>query len=77
MDIKLLESLKTAIPLMPGFVYLKDKQGAYLVCSLLMAEAAGLISSSEIMGKTDFELPWKELANDIRKSDLEIGRAHV
>lgn len=72
MDIKLLESLKTAIPLMPGFVYLKDKQGAYLVCSLLMAEAAGLISSSEIMGKTDFELPWKELANDIRKSDLEI-----
>lgn len=69
---KLLESLKTAIPLLPGLCYLKDKSGAYLACSVKMAEAAGLNSHCEMAGKTDFELPWKDLADDIRKADLEL-----
>jgi PAS domain S-box-containing protein len=72
MDIKLLNSLEIVLPLMPGYAYWKDKQGVYLGCNELFASAAGLSSRQEIIGKTDLDLPWKDVDEDIKKTDLDV-----
>lgn len=60
------------ISLMPGHVYWKDKDGFFLGCNEEQAKAAGLNSRKDIIGKTDYELPWKEQAHILRKSDLKV-----
>lgn len=62
------------ISLMPGHVYWKDKNGVLLGCNDLQAKSAGLASREEIVGKTDYELPWKEQADSLRSADLEVMR---
>jgi PAS domain S-box-containing protein len=52
------EILKLVLNNMPAFVFWKDRNSVYLGCNYLFAENAGL-SSEEIAGKTDFDLPWK------------------
>jgi len=42
----------------PGVVFWKDKQSKYLGCNQAFAAAAGLQTSEQIAGKTDFDLPW-------------------
>src|SRR6185312_10385114 len=64
--------LDNIISLMPGHVYWKDKDGFFLGCNEEQARAAGLNSRQEIIGKTDFELPWKEQASILRSSDLKV-----
>ena len=44
----------------PDFVFWKDLNSVYLGCNLRFAEAGGLSSPNEIIGKTDFDLSWTE-----------------
>lgn len=44
----------------PQSVFWKDLQGRYLGCNIGFAHGAGLGSPDEIIGKTDFDLPWPE-----------------
>ncbi len=57
----------------PGVVFWKDTQSNYLGCNYSFAAGAGLNSSIEIIGKTDFDLPWSatEIAN-YRADDYEV-----
>jgi PAS domain S-box-containing protein len=41
-----------------------------------MVEMAGLKSREEIIGKTDYELPWKKQAEEIRKTDQQVISTH-
>ncbi len=41
----------------PQSVFWKDREGRYLGCNAHFARAAGLASSDDIVGKTDFDLP--------------------
>jgi PAS domain S-box-containing protein len=50
--------LATVISSLPNPLFWKDKQGRYLGCSQSFAEWLGLKSASEVIGKTDTELPW-------------------
>jgi len=70
--IERLELLENIIALMPGHVYWKDKDCILLGCNDLQAKSAGLSSRKEIIGKTDFDMPWREQADSLRKIDLEI-----
>lgn len=45
---------------MPGHLYWKDKNGVYLGCNDRQARSLGLTQGSQVVGKTDFELPWGE-----------------
>ena len=40
-----------------GIHWSKDKDGKYLSCNDLMVETLGLNNKSDIVGKTDYELP--------------------
>ena len=44
----------------PFFVFLKDKESRYVFANNSIAHFLGLRSGNEIVGRTDFELPWKE-----------------
>ncbi len=52
------QMLRTVLDQFPGVVYWKDRQSVYLGCNQASATAAGLSSPEEIIGKTDFDLPW-------------------
>lgn len=57
----------------PAHVYWKNKEGTYLGCNDSQARTLGMSSGQEIIGKTDFDLPWgSELAKAYRENDLRI-----
>lgn len=61
----------------PGSVYLKDIHGVYLGCNQMQADMAGFESPNDIIGKTDYQLPWKEIATSLREVDQRIMKTGV
>ncbi len=66
--------LKTIIKTLPGSIYWKNMEGVYLGCNDFMLEMAGL---DDVVGKTDFDLPWKKEASQIRKNDLNTIKSNA
>jgi len=56
----------------PGIVYWKDRDGVYLGCNDLEAKYAKLASPDEIVGKTDYDLPWRDVADILRATDRRV-----
>lgn len=52
--------LQLVLDTIPQKVFWKDTESVYLGCNQLFAADAGLESPEEIIGLTDFELPWTE-----------------
>ncbi|HYM62324.1 MAG TPA: PAS domain S-box protein [Thermoanaerobaculia bacterium] len=57
---------------LPQAIFRKDRDSVYLDCNGAMARAAGLRSAADIAGKTDANLPWRDLATDLRADDSEV-----
>jgi two-component system, OmpR family, aerobic respiration control sensor histidine kinase ArcB len=57
------------LDLTPSSVYWKDLDGIYLGCNLSMLNMVGLSSFVEIIGKTDYDLPWGSSADILREND--------
>ncbi len=71
-EIALLESkqfLQTVIDSFPLFVFWKDRQSVYLGCNQKFAIAGGVRSPMEIVGKTDYDLPWENTEADAYRAD--------
>ncbi len=65
---------------LPMFSYKKNKQGVYFECNSLFAYMAGCDFPEDIVGKTDTDLPWKELPKEIlegEKKALALQLTHV
>jgi len=57
----------------PQSIFWKDKEGIYLGCNKTFANEAGLMNPNDIIGKTDFDLPWpQEDAEAYRADDKEV-----
>ncbi|QDU56228.1 PAS domain-containing sensor histidine kinase [Aeoliella mucimassa] len=50
--------LQTIVDSAPLAIFWKDRESVYLGCNALFARMAGVESSDEIKGLTDFEMPW-------------------
>ena len=62
----------------PSYVFWKDRNSTYLGCNLKFAKSAGLDSPIEIIGKTDYDLPWsKEESDFFRKIDKEVMDSRI
>jgi PAS domain S-box-containing protein len=61
----------------PGSIYWKDKNGVYLGCNRFQAKLVGFDSPEDIIGKTDYDLSWKSIANELRENDLRIMETRV
>lgn len=57
----------------PQSIFWKDRDSVYLGCNRNFAIAAGVQSPEQIIGKTDYDLPWpREEADAYRADDLEV-----
>ncbi len=61
--------LRDIIENLPVQVYWKDRNSRYLGCNLLFATYAGVEAPADLIGKTDFELRWKDVADVCRSED--------
>lgn len=65
--------LQLVMDSLPEFIFWKNFESVYLGCNRKFAEAAGLDSPEQIVGKTDYELPWTtEEANFFRACDRRV-----
>lgn len=66
-----------AIKILPGSIYFKDVNGFYLGCNDFQAKMGGFDDPQEMIGKTDYDLPWKDYADAIRDTDKRIMRNKI
>lgn len=64
--------LRAILDNMPYMVWLKDMSGRYVAANRLFAEAAGLASIDELIGKVDTEVWPNELSARYHLDDLEV-----
>ena len=64
--------LRVVLDTVPVRVFWKDRAGRYLGCNLAVATDAGLGSPEEIIGKTDFDLPWREQAAAYQADEQKV-----
>jgi PAS domain S-box-containing protein len=65
------------LQIVPGCIYWKDVNGVYLGCNQAEAEVLGFKSSKEVIGKTDYDLAWKDSADVLRETDKRIIQTKV
>ena len=66
--------LRTLVHTMPDLVWLKDPQGVYLACNRAFERFAG-VPERDILGKTDYDLVSRDLADFFRQKDREAVEA--
>lgn len=65
--------LRNILDTIPQSVFWKDKNSVYLGCNQVFAKTIGLASPDEIIGKTDFDMPWpRALSEAYRTDDLVV-----
>jgi PAS domain S-box-containing protein len=60
---------------LPGHVYWKDKAGRFLGCNIQQAIDAGYQHPSDLIGKTDQDMPWRLQADYLREIDLKVMKS--
>lgn len=71
--------LRTVIETLPDLVWLKDPDGVYLTCNRRFERAFGA-TKAEIVGKTDYDLTDRSLADFVRERDrraIALGRPSI
>jgi PAS domain S-box-containing protein len=64
--------LQLVMNTMPQSICWKDRESVYLGCNRQFAEDVGLADPTEIVGKTDYDLPSAEFADHYRADDREV-----
>jgi PAS domain S-box-containing protein len=64
--------LQTVLNTIPVRVFWKDKNKKYLGCNSLFSGDAGLVSAESIIGKDDFDMPWKDRAHAYQEDDQYV-----
>lgn len=65
-------ALENILNNLPGHVYWKNLEGRFLGCNLLQAQSAGFSSPKDMIGRSDYDMPWKEQADEYRRNDLQV-----
>lgn len=66
------EMLHTVIDNLPLGIFWKDTESRFLGCNRRALDDGGLTDFTEIIGKTDWELPWREKAAVYQHSDRVV-----
>ena len=65
--------LRLVMNTIPQYVFWKDRNSVYLGCNDIFAQAAGVGTSEEIIGRTDHDLPWtREQADFFLEVDTRV-----
>ncbi len=71
------EMLQLVLDTIPARVFWKDRHGVYLGCNRLFAQDAGRAAPAEVIGHTDWDLPWRAEAAVYRADDAAVVRNGV
>lgn len=71
------ELLNHIIDTVPVRIFWKDADSRYLGCNALFAQDAGLISPSQIVGKTDYDLTWRDEASSCISDDQRVMHSDI
>jgi PAS domain S-box-containing protein len=66
------ETMQTIIDNIPRAVFWKDKDLKFQGCNRIFADVAGLKSPRDLVGKTDYDMPWKEHGDAYRADDVSV-----
>jgi len=66
------QMLQLVVENIPMLAFWKDSNLVYMGCNQAFATQVGLASPADIVGKTDFDLPWKAYANQFREDDQRV-----
>lgn len=66
------EFLKLVLDTIPVRVFWKDNNLKYLGCNRSFIKDTGFEDPEEIIGKDDFQMPWKAEAEAFRRDDMEV-----
>lgn len=64
--------LQMVIDNLPQAVFWKDREGQFLGCNRQFLEHCGLRTVDEIVGRTDFDMPWSDRATEYRADDQMV-----
>jgi PAS domain S-box-containing protein len=64
--------LRLIVDNVPHAIFWKDRNHRFLGANLQFAKDAGFTSPEELIGKTDFDMPWAEKAEDFQADDLAV-----
>lgn len=71
---------ESIIARMPGHVFWLDRNNIFLGCNDLQARDAGLKTRKDIVGKTNYDMPWKKLADDLNALNnlvMQTGKNYI
>ncbi|MFX1735895.1 EAL domain-containing protein [Paraburkholderia sp. A1RI_3L] len=71
------QMLETVIDSIPQRIFWKDREFRYLGCNMAFARDAGLAYPEQVIGKTDYDLPWRQFADTVRAHDREVIESGV
>jgi PAS domain S-box-containing protein len=69
------QMLQMVMDTIPVRIFWKNTDLVFLGCNRLFAEDAGQKAPEEILGKTDYEMGWREQAEQYRKDDMVVMRS--
>lgn len=72
-----LEIVESVLNQIDVFIFCKDKRGRYIFANEKFAEAAGLDSSAQIVGKTDSDLIWHDQSDYFQAGDKSVMEGNV
>jgi PAS domain S-box-containing protein len=66
------DTLQAIVDNIPRAIFWKDKDLYFLGCNIAFAKIAGVKSTQEIIGKSDYDMSWSGQAEAYRKDDQEV-----
>jgi PAS domain S-box-containing protein len=66
------ETMQTIIDNIPRAVFWKGKDLRFQGCNKIFAQVAGLKSYHDLVGRTDYDMPWKEHGDAYKEDDLAV-----
>jgi PAS domain S-box-containing protein len=66
------ETMQTIIDNIPRAVFWKGKDLRFQGCNKIFAQVAGLKSYVDLVGRTDYDMPWREHGDAYRADDLAV-----
>ncbi len=72
------DQLNNIINNIPHFVFWKDVNSVFLGCNQKFTDLIGFVSPQDIIGKTDYDMPWKKEQSDAyREDDKQVMESRV
>jgi two-component system aerobic respiration control sensor histidine kinase ArcB len=71
---------ESILAVLPGHVYWLDRNNVFLGCNNLQAKDAKLQSRKDIIGKTNYDMPWKDQADELNRLNqlvMDSGMPHA